>query len=125
MVDFDLEDNQDFDDGCEDVELESVDLEVKRETDVIYPSVLIDSIESEEEFRFFHNRGFGREEQAIPLYCYVDDNLTLVGKFELSVDSLLAVRAISDYDVYLMLSKDKHKQIDLDNPETMLKFVKL
>jgi hypothetical protein len=127
--DYDLLD-EDLDAGTsnlvDDVLLEEVDLDEgyqkKCEEKIEYPCLRIDGITSEDELVFFHNRDFGREGQSIPLYCFVEGVMTRIGDFELSVDSLLAVRAIADYRL-VILTGTGEKEIDLNDPETIIKFI--
>lgn len=123
---YDLTDDEFIEDLDDSVDLESVDLNKeiaeKINAEVEYPYVRIDGIESEEEFMFFRNRNFGRVGE-IPLYCLVDGTLVRIGTFQLSVDSLLAVRNIADYKLTIVVGPEKEKPIDLNDPETIIKFI--
>lgn len=93
-------------------------------SNIKYPSILIEGIDSEEELAFFKSR-YSDPDMSLPLYCMFDDVPFEVGKFELSFDSLLALRVIFEYKLWLQRSQDDKVFIDLNNPVMLLKFIKL
>lgn len=109
------------------IELDAVSFENDSASgaDVVYPSMLLDGVSTEEEFYFFRKREPKDKECAIPLYCTVEGKIAELGLIEISVDSLLFLRSVSDYEVSLMYSEDKKIPINLEDPETAAKFIRL
>lgn len=128
MGDFLLE--EDFDDAselAEDVALDVIELKEpgSQKTAMEYPSVLIEGITSVEEFKFFHERPFSEAGQILPLYCCIEGTPVKVGNLELSMESLLSIRMISCYSLYIQFSETKNVEIDLNDPLALVKFIKL
>lgn len=128
MGDFLLE--EDFDDDselAEDVALDVIELKEpgSQKTVMEYPSVLIEGITSVEEFKFFHERSFSEAGQILPLYCCIEGTPIKVGNLELSMESLLSIRMISCYSLYIQFSETKNVEIDLNDPLALVKFIKL
>lgn len=89
-----------------------------------YPCLVISGLTTEEELTFFRKREYS-EEVSLPLYCEMENVPYEIGKMELSFDSLLALRVIADYDLKLYRSAQDVIQIDLNDPITLLKFIRL
>lgn len=91
--------------------------------DVKYPCIIIAGIETKEEVEFFLNR-IGKE-NALPLYLNYNTYLKKIGTFEVSLDNLLLVRCISNYDVRIYKNNKDYLKLDLYNPEQLIKFITL
>lgn len=91
--------------------------------DVKYPCIIIAGIETKEEVEFFLNR-VGKE-NALPLYLNYNTYLKKIGTFEVSLDNLLLVRCISNYDVRIYKNNKDYLKLDLYNPEQLIKFITL
>lgn len=89
-----------------------------------YPCILIEGVESEEELSFFKQRQVNPE-YGLPFYCVLEDVPFEIGQFELSFDSLLSLRVIFSYKLWLLKSPDEKIFIDLNNPAMLFKFIKL
>lgn len=90
-----------------------------------YPCVIIDGITSNNEIVFFRNHS-KKTDSSVPAYMLVSGEPVSLGYFDLVLDNLLAIREIYDYKVRLYKEKDGEGiWIDLDNPDTLIKFIRL
>lgn len=96
---------------------------LKTEQDIVFPYILIEGIESQEEFMFF--RTMKHADATIPAYALVEGVMCRFMDFDLTLDSLLNLQFISDYKVSLFKSKDVVVPIHLNDPEQLLNFIKL
>lgn len=107
------------------IELQEVDDFIgKPKLDLQYPYVMIEGVTTEEEREYFLTK-FTDKNKSLPLYLKIEDRLIKTGSLELSVDSLLVVRSLDDYNVTLVIDESTSKQIDLNTPETFLNFLTL
>lgn len=90
-----------------------------------YPCIAIYGIETENEFLFFRDRIVKDDSVCLPMYFECEGQLVELGKFPLTLDFLLALRSIGDYTIFLCSSESEKKQIDLNDPDTLIKFIKL
>ena len=90
---------------------------------IVYPCVFISGLETEEEFLFFKRRGAG--EPHLPLYCDVEGRVVRLGEFELSLNSLLAVRQVYSYGITVHKNREEQVEINLDDPVELEKFIHL
>ena len=89
-----------------------------------FPFILIEGVTSTQEVTFFQNRCYNPE-SSLPLYVNVDGSFCEIGKIDLSLDSILSIGGIYDYKLFLYLNKNDAKEIDLRNPNSLIKFIKL
>lgn len=115
-------------DTSTDVELQevSIDAEINESIsdDLNYPCIIISGLSTTEEVTFFKNRVFDQE-KAIPMYIEFKGLRKQIGYFELTLDNLLLIRCISNYDVRLFKDKKSYLKIDLHAPEQLMKFIRL
>ncbi|MEY8333063.1 hypothetical protein AALB53_08165 [Lachnospiraceae bacterium 47-T17] len=91
---------------------------------VEYPSVFLTGISTLEELNFFKNRPYS-ENYSLPLYSIVDGQVYKIGMLDLSLDSLLSLRVIFNYEVVLLSDKDNSINLNLNDADTLIKFIKL
>ncbi len=108
-----------------DIELE----EYVEDNDIVmrglkYPCLFIDGVTSEEEVNFLKGRK-NSSGMCLPLYCSVDGVPIEIGEFEMTLDSLLILRSIFDYKLYLHKAIGVITEIDLNDTSTLLKFIRL
>lgn len=89
-----------------------------------YPCVLMEGITSSEELSFFQKRRV-RSEISLPFYGKFEGLVFKVGEFELSLDSLLTIRSIYPYKLTLLKNENDAVPIDIDDPNTLIKFIHL
>ena len=107
------------------VDLEEVDDFIPDETSrAKYPHVLIEGITTEEEVLYFHNK-FHQKDKSLPLYIRFENLYRCIGSFELTLDNLIIVRSISNYKITLRLSPEKAVPVDLEQPDSYLKFLSI
>lgn len=108
------------------VSLQEVDTFVPKKSGeaLLYPSVIIQGITTEEEVLYFHNK-FSDSSRSVPLFIFFEGVYKRIGSFELSLDNLLVIRSVAKYQLKLMISEAKEVNIDLDNPEALLSFIKI
>ena len=92
--------------------------------DIKYPCLFIDGITSEEELRFFKESSKGSD-ASLPLYCNVENIPLEVGSMELELHALLALKGIFDYKLALYKSADQRIPLDLNDPNVLIKFIRL
>lgn len=92
--------------------------------DVEYPHIFVDGIETTEEFAFFSNRKYDSD-VILPLYCKVDNLLAKVGDMACELNAFLELRFIHDYRVFICKDANSKKEVPLDDPEALIKFIKL
>lgn len=91
---------------------------------VKYPCIVIGGVTSEEEVKYFRNREVD-EASSLPMYCLVEGIPLGLGGLELSLVSLLALRTLFPYKVTLYRSVNDSVEIDLNDANTLVKFIKL
>lgn len=92
--------------------------------EVEYPCVFIDGISSNDEVEFFRQRRY-TDGASVPMYCQVQNALLSLGKFDLTLESLLDLRSIFRYRLTLYKSESNSVEIDLNDPVVLMKFIKL
>lgn len=90
-----------------------------------FPCIVIDGIETENEFIFFKDRVVDDPELCIPMYFECENEMVKIGMFPLTLDFLLVLRSIGGYSLTLYTGEDECKPIDLDDVSTLMKFIKL
>lgn len=95
------------------------------ETDnhVTFPYILIEGIETQEEFSFLN--GLSSDSDTIPAYTIVEDSLVPLMQFDFSLQIFLNLHFMGNYKVTLRKSADTSVPIDIENPEQLVKFIKL
>lgn len=91
---------------------------------LVYPCILIDGVTTEEEINFFRERPFNTN-TSLPLFCIVSDTVISLGALELTLFNLLDLRSIYSYNVTLCKSAENRVVLDLNDPNTLIKFIKL
>lgn len=89
---------------------------------LVYPCVIVSGVQLEYELEFLKTR-VTDPTKSLPLYAYVDGRFEPLDKVELTLDSLLLLKSVNNYTLYLCKSKDQRKEIDLSDPNTYLKFL--
>ena len=107
------------------VELTQIDNLNDDSDPVEYPCVILGGVETESEFLFFMNRKVDKPDICLPMYFECEGEMVKLGQFQLDLDYLLAIRSIGKYEVTLCRSESDTTKIDLDNPDTLMKFIKL
>ena len=87
-----------------------------------YPSVFISGINTVEELDFFNKRTFDGD-RALPLYAMLEGQAHKLGMLDLTLDSLLSLKSIFNYELELHSSRDEFVSLDLCNPNTLIKFI--
>lgn len=107
------------------IELQEVDDFIADDrNNVVFPHVLIEGINTEEEVNYFHKK-FCDKDKSLPLYIKFDTMYRCIGNFELTLDNLLVIRSISDYKIALIVAEDKVLPVDLNDPASLIKFITL
>lgn len=91
---------------------------------VVYPCIFIEGLSNTFEIKYFSER-LCDESLSYPLDCEVEGVPFKIGNFEMSLDNLLAIRRIFGYNIYLHKNEDNIVKIDLNNPETLIKFIRV
>lgn len=91
---------------------------------VEYPCVFLEGITSNEEIEFFRNHDTD-EDTSVRAYCSVAGEPISLGKIDLTLHALLTIRSIFDYRISLHKNRDCVITIDLNDPETLIKFIKV
>lgn len=114
-------------DSTDDVTLEVYDdSEYKKAVsdNLNFPCVVLFGITTEEEVAFFKSR-ITDDEMSLPLYGDLEGQKFYIGNLELSLNTLLSIRSIYDYKLLLMKNSENSVSIDLDDADTLIKFIKL
>lgn len=112
---------------CEEVglyEYHDDDFVSAMQNDINYPFLEIAPITTAEEFTFFKERKVD-DESALDLYCKVEGVLCPIGKLNLELNSLLAIRSVFNYQLFLWKDANTSVEIDLNSPESLMRFIKL
>lgn len=89
-----------------------------------YPCVVVEGITSNDEVEFFRRRQ-GSDEYGVMAYMMAGDEPISLGRFDLVLDNLLTVKSLFDYQITLYRQKGDAVKIDLNDAETLIKFIKL
>lgn len=92
--------------------------------EVQFPCIFIEGVTTNEEISFFRERG-GNAHDAIAAYCMVENTPVSLGTFELNLRTLLMLRSIYSYKVLLMQSREETVEINLDDADVLIKFIRL
>ena len=109
----------------ESIDLNEVEDLIEKATLDVFPSIVIDGIKTENEFVFFHDRTVEDPEECLPMYFECEGEMVKLGLFPMTLDFLLTLRNIGNYTVTLCIEPTKKKAIDLNDPATLIKFIKL
>lgn len=107
------------------VELTEIDSLNDNLDPVQYPCVIVDGVTTENEFFFFRDRTIDNPEICLPMYFECEGELVQLGQFPLCLEYLLTLRSIGDYKVTLCKSEQDRTPIDLNDPNVLMKFIKL
>jgi len=91
--------------------------------ELVYPSLLIEGVSTQEEVMFLKKHSTGG--LVLPLYVKFGNLIKCIGKFSLTLENLLLLKSIGTYDLKLCKSIDKVRDIKLDIPQELVKFVSL
>ena len=112
----------------ENVALESIDLQSSYLNEFLlnveFPILVIEGITTEEEINYFRKNSEGKD-STLPMYCLIEGAPMKVCDFCLTLDSLLTIKSIYSYKIKLLRSRDDEVQLDLNDPSTLCKFIKL
>ena len=97
-----------------------IDVSESVSDEVVYPSLLIEGITSQEEVLFIRKNSKGGS--VLPLYVKFAGVCKCIGEFALTLDNLLMLHAISNYRLLLLKDEQREIPIDLSNPQAMVKF---
>lgn len=129
MDDLDSIDRDVEDIDIEDLALEEIDLigEANRDkSDALdYPCMLVEGMETKAELDFImKNRGFDSS-NSIPLYINFNGLVKKIGRFGFDLDYIFLLRGIAKYSFTLCKSKDEKSEIDLNDTDVLVKFIRL
>ena len=122
--DFDLEIEDDLTQE-EEILLDEIDKDIALDAgdELVFPCVILHGLDTEAEFNYFRSKVI--KNQALPLYCIINDSYYRVGMINFDLDTMLSLRQIFDYQLELRKSMDNSVILDLNDPETLIKFIKL
>lgn len=111
----------------ESVNLNEVDDLIEHTQISEYPCLVIDGITTENEYIFFNQRTVKEEDKelCLPLYFNCEDSMVKITDLPMTLDSLLMLRNIGDYTLSLHRGDDDIVPIDLNDSNTLIKFIKL
>ena len=92
--------------------------------DIEYPAILIEGVNSKEELNYFVNRG-NDPKRSLPLYLKFDSYVKRIGRLELSLDTLLTLRVFKSYKLTLFRPVDDFSNIDVEDDQTLIKFISI
>lgn len=92
--------------------------------DIEYPAILIEGVNSKEELNYFVNRD-NDPKRSLPLYLKFDSYVKRIGRLELSLDTLLTLRVFKSYKLTLFRSVDDFSNIDVEDDQTLIKFISI
>lgn len=92
-----------------------------------YPCAVISGITTTHEVEFLKNHVCDAE-VSLPLYIDYDGLVMLLGKIELTLDYMLLLKCMNIADKYSLSihkSKDTIVSVDLNDPLTLMKFIRI
>ncbi len=99
------------------------DMLSETEKDIVYPYILIEGIETQEEFNFLN--GLPCRADVLPAFTVVEGSLVPLMQFDFSLQVFLDLHFLGKYRISLQKSKDISVPIDIENPEQLITFIKL
>lgn len=129
--DFDLEEST-LEETFEIVEEQEISLDTivlkedmlsETEKDIVYPYILIEGIETQEEFNFLN--GLPCRADVLSAFTVVEGSLVPLMQFDFSLQVFLDLHFLGKYRISLQKSKDISVPIDIENPEQLITFIKL
>lgn len=117
MVDSEL----DLDDILMDEQEDEVDI-----SELVYPSIVVTGITIEEELYCLASNKCNKD-ISLPLFVSFNNVAKRIGDIELTLDSLIEFKllGLNTYTFDLYKSKDNKVRLDLDDPSTLLSFIKI
>lgn len=91
---------------------------------LVYPSIIIEGVELVEEIQFLFNYEFDAS-KSIPLFVKSFGVIKRIGSIELTLDAFQLIRTIADYKLTLMKTPTDMVNLDLNDPNTLIKLIKL
>lgn len=118
--------SQQYDDN-DDVVLETVQDDSIIYENIIYPCLIIKGVESIEEVEFLKRFCVDSSNtKSIFLYCFTNNDVAEIGYVKLTLDFLLILERMPNYKVVLLQSKNgKTIEVDLHNPDDLVKFISI
>lgn len=92
--------------------------------EIEYPAILIEGVNSKEELNYFVNRG-NDSKRSLPLYLKFDSYVKRIGQLELSLNTLLTLRVFKSYKITLFRSAEDSTGIDVEDDQTLIKFISI
>ena len=92
--------------------------------EIEYPAILIEGVNSKEEHNNFLNRG-NDHKRSIPLNLKFDSYVKRIGQLELSLNTLLTLRVFKSYKITLFRSAEDYADIDVEDDQTLIKFISI
>lgn len=89
-----------------------------------YPCLVIRNLQLECEIEFLKMR-VGDTSKSLQAYAVVDGEYIDVGAIELTLESIMTLRSINDYQVILYRSLDDYSNIDLNDPKTYINLLSI
>lgn len=90
-----------------------------------YPCVILKGMTTETEFEFFKKRPVREGAVVLPLFVEVSGVIVECSQLEFSLESMLTVKAINNYTVVLCRAEDDSVVLNLEDPETFIKLIKV
>lgn len=98
----------------------------KNEDGLVFPCVIISGVMTGQELELFRSSSdLTRTADALPLFVEFEGEHRQIGVFFLDLDFVLDLKYIADYSITLCESDEKRKEIDLQNGEDLMKFIRL
>lgn len=117
----------DSDYGTEDENYNTPNESKSNLANVNYPCGIITGISSTHEVEYLKNCKCD-ESASLPLYINYEGLVLPMGNIELSLNYLLMLRTLDvgrEYKLKIYKSEDNFTEIDLNDPNTLIKFIKL
>ena len=92
-----------------------------------YPCMVISGLKLLDEVTFLKSHKC-HQGKSLDLYLDFNNDIYPLGKADLELDYLLLLKLLSPgepYTILIYLDKNTSKQIDLDNPESLINFIQL
>ena len=105
----------------DEIELESFSI------DYTYPSVLLSGVQTEWELEYL-SKYTCREDASLPLYVEFEGIIANVGNIELTSSYFITLTTLTKdnpYNIKLLLNAKEEKVIKYNEPEELVKFIKL
>lgn len=93
---------------------------------MIYPCVVVDGVSTSAEVKMLQQPvAQAAEAVAVPLYIRIEKTPVQVGRFPLTLDRLLLMKFLGGYILTLYGEDASQIKLDLENPEQLVKFIRI